>query len=268
MRRLVFRACLLPAFLTISPAIPAALLQSPASGKLPAADITEPVLIPSQAPSLAQKCKKKHREEVEVDTLINSSGAPVQYYFRTAHGDEADLIALRTVAADQFTPAKRGGTAIQVLRTVAVTMELCVEKYKESDGSKAERLSLASTPEQRIFRSDDQSSGEFVIENPIAAHGTPYKVGGGISPPKPLTTPEAHYSDQARKARLQGTSWIRLIVDQHGAPENPHVFKSLGMGLDDKAVDAVQRYRFRPAMKNGQVAVPLMITVEVNFRLY
>jgi len=56
-------------------------------------------------------------------------------------------------------------------------------------------------------------------------------------------------------------------VDAHGYPENPRVVRSLGMGLDEKALEAVQRYRFKPAMKDGK-PVPVTILVEVNFRLY
>lgn len=238
-------------------------------GSSPAAEeFSEPALLPVQAPPPAQNCKKKRREEVEFDVLINSSGMPVQYYFRTAHGDEGDLIALRMIAADHFSPAKRGRVAIQVMRTVAVNLELCVEKYKESDGSKAERLSLASTPDQRILRTDDQSPGEIEIHDPIRDTGIPYKVGGAISAPMPLVTPEARYTTEARNARKQGICLVRLVVDQHGAPMNERVVQSLGMGLDEKAVDAIEHNRFRPAMKDGQVAVAVEITVKVNFGLY
>jgi TonB family protein len=60
---------------------------------------------------------------------------------------------------------------------------------------------------------------------------------------------------------------ISVIVDARGYPRNPRVIRSLGMGLDEKALEAVQRYRFRPAMKDGR-PVSAMINVEVNFRLY
>ncbi|HEY2860173.1 MAG TPA: energy transducer TonB [Terracidiphilus sp.] len=60
---------------------------------------------------------------------------------------------------------------------------------------------------------------------------------------------------------------ISLIVDAQGNPQNPRVVRHLGMGLDEKALQAVQGYRFKPARKNGK-AVPVMVTVAVNFRLY
>lgn len=95
-----------------------------------------------------------------------------------------------------------------------------------------------------------------------------YHVGGGISAPVPLNTVEAEFSDEARRAKYQGVVLIQMIVDAHGNPQNPRVIRPLGMGLDEKALEAVRKYRFKPAMKDGKTPVPVMITVEVNFRLY
>ena len=94
-----------------------------------------------------------------------------------------------------------------------------------------------------------------------------YHVGGGVSAPVPLNQVEAEFSDEARRAKYQGVCLISLIVDAQGNPQNPHVVRALGMGLDEKAIEAVKKYKFKPAMK-GNTPVPVMITVEVNFRLY
>jgi periplasmic protein TonB len=98
--------------------------------------------------------------------------------------------------------------------------------------------------------------------------GGVYQVGGGISAPVPLNNVEAEFSDEARRAKYQGVCLISLIVDANGNPQNPHVVRPLGMGLDDKALEAVRKYRFKPAQKRDGTKVPVMITVEVNFRLY
>lgn len=100
------------------------------------------------------------------------------------------------------------------------------------------------------------------------AGGGVYRVGGGISAPVPLNNVEAEFSDEARRAKYQGVCLIQMIVDAQGNPQNPRVIRPLGMGLDEKALEAVRKYRFKPAMKNGRTPVPVMITVEVNFRLY
>jgi periplasmic protein TonB len=95
-----------------------------------------------------------------------------------------------------------------------------------------------------------------------------YKPGiGGVSAPVPLFQPEAEFSDEARRQKYQGICMISLIVDAHGNPQNPRVVHPLGMGLDEKALQAVQLYRFKPAMKDGH-PVPVAITIAVNFRLF
>jgi protein TonB len=95
------------------------------------------------------------------------------------------------------------------------------------------------------------------------------RVGDGVSPPKAIFQPEAEFSDEARRAKYEGTVVVTLIVDANGNPQNVHVTRTLGMGLDEKAVEAVQKYKFKPAMdqKSGK-PVPVMVSVEVRFRLY
>ncbi|MGD1062061.1 MAG: energy transducer TonB, partial [Terracidiphilus sp.] len=100
------------------------------------------------------------------------------------------------------------------------------------------------------------------------AGGGVYAVGGRISAPVPIYQPEAEFSDEARRAKYQGVCVIALIVDAQGNPQNVHVIRTLGMGLDEKAMEAVRKYKFKPAMKDGKTPVPTMITVEVDFHLY
>jgi periplasmic protein TonB len=95
-----------------------------------------------------------------------------------------------------------------------------------------------------------------------------YQIGGGVSAPVPIFTPEAEFSDEARRAKYQGVCLISLIVDAQGNPQDPRVIRALGMGLDEKAIEAVRKYKFKPAMKEGRTPVPVRITIEVNFRLY
>jgi len=98
--------------------------------------------------------------------------------------------------------------------------------------------------------------------------GGVFRVGGQISAPQPLLTPEAEFSDEARRAKYQGEVMITLIVDAQGNPQNPRVVRPLGMGLDEKALEAVRKYKFKPALKDGKTPVPVIITIAVNFRLY
>ena len=95
------------------------------------------------------------------------------------------------------------------------------------------------------------------------------RVGDGVSPPRAIFQPEAEFSDEARRAKYEGTVVVTLIVDANGNPQNVHVTRTLGMGLDEKAVEAVRKYKFKPAMdqRSGK-PVPVMVSVEVRFRLY
>ncbi len=100
------------------------------------------------------------------------------------------------------------------------------------------------------------------------AGGGYYQVGGRISAPEVVHSVEAEFSDEARRAKYQGVCLIALIVDAQGNPQNIHIARALGMGLDEKAIEAIRQYKFRPAMKDGKTPVPVMITIEVDFRLY
>jgi len=74
------------------------------------------------------------------------------------------------------------------------------------------------------------------------------------------------YSDEARAARCHGTVLLGVIIDETGTPRNIHVLKPLGLGLDQKAIEAVQHWRFSPGLKDGK-AVCVAANVEVNFQL-
>jgi protein TonB len=97
--------------------------------------------------------------------------------------------------------------------------------------------------------------------------GGVFKVGGGISAPTALSTPDPEYTEEARLAKTQGTCILWLIVDDQGRPRNIRVVRGLGFGLDAKAISAVQQWRFQPSMKDGR-PVNVQISVEVGFRLY
>ncbi len=97
--------------------------------------------------------------------------------------------------------------------------------------------------------------------------GGVYKVGGGISAPQAIATPDPEYTEEARNAKTQGMCVLALIVDEQGHPRDIRVVRGLGFGLDQKAVEAVKQWRFQPALKDGR-PVNVQIRVEVGFRLY
>jgi periplasmic protein TonB len=92
-------------------------------------------------------------------------------------------------------------------------------------------------------------------------------VGGGVSAPQVIRSVDPEFTDEARRAKLQGSVSIRLIVDRQGNPQDVQVVHPLGMGLDEKAVEAVRQYKFSPAMYQGHPVAVQMI-IRVNFHLY
>jgi protein TonB len=94
-----------------------------------------------------------------------------------------------------------------------------------------------------------------------------YRVGGGVSAPFAIFDPEPEYSDEARQAKYQGTVMLWVVVGTDGRPREIRVQRSLGMGLDEKAVAAVRGWKFRPGMKDG-VPVAVQVNIEVDFRLF
>lgn len=94
-----------------------------------------------------------------------------------------------------------------------------------------------------------------------------FRVGAGVSPPRPIYQPEPEFSEEARKAKYQGICTLALVVGADGRPSQIRVQSSLGMGLDEKAIEAVKNWRFEPAMKDGH-PVAVAIAVEVDFHLY
>ncbi len=96
--------------------------------------------------------------------------------------------------------------------------------------------------------------------------GDVFRVGGGVSAPQLIHRVDPEYSEEARKAKHQGTVELYVEVEPDGRAHKILVRRSLGLGLDEKAIEAVRQWRFKPAMKDGKpVTVGALVTV--HFRL-
>jgi bla regulator protein blaR1 len=94
-----------------------------------------------------------------------------------------------------------------------------------------------------------------------------YHVGGDVSAPKLVFAPDPVFSEEAKRAKYQGVCVLSTVVDAVGNSQRVHVVRHLGKGLDEKAVEAVQKYKFEPAMRFGK-PVAVEVNIEVNFRVY
>jgi len=94
-----------------------------------------------------------------------------------------------------------------------------------------------------------------------------YHVGGAVTPPRAIYAPNPEYTDKARKAKINGNVVVSLFVTPEGDARDVRVTKSLTPDLDAEAVEAVRKWKFKPATKDGQ-PVAVQIFAEANFRLY
>jgi protein TonB len=97
--------------------------------------------------------------------------------------------------------------------------------------------------------------------------GGVFRIGGGVSAPKATYAPDPEYSEEARKAKYQGVVVLTLIVGADGVPRDIRVTRSLGLGLDEKAIETVKTWKFDPGTKDGK-PVATYANIEVQFHLY
>jgi TonB family protein len=122
-------------------------------------------------------------------------------------------------------------------------------------------------PEPGLRTNNDTSARK------MAATGVPFDVVKVAHTDKSVSAPVLLYggvvdlSDGAAKPKYKGVAVVGLTVDAKGNPQNPKVMRPLGMGLDEKAMEAVRAYKFKPAMKDGTTPVAEAINVEVQFTL-
>src|SRR5689334_22089497 len=110
-------------------------------------------------------------------------------------------------------------------------------------------LVLAACPALAAFQSDE-----------------PHRVGNGVSPPRLISKVEPEYSEEARKARLNGAVMLYVVVQPSGQADSFKVVRSLGLGLDEQAIKAVEQWKFEPGVKYAK-PVSVQATIEVRFRL-
>jgi TonB family protein len=114
---------------------------------------------------------------------------------------------------------------------------------------------------QEYFRSKSQH------RQYVPADANVKVVSEGVTPPKVLNSIDPSSNEYAQKFGIAGMELLRTVVDASGVPQQIAIARPIGFGLDEKAVDAVKKSHFQPAMVNGQ-AVPVVIDMVVTFRIY
>jgi TonB family protein len=148
----------------------------------------------------------------------------------------------------------------QITRRVEVLMkEVSMSKVRLVFSVGAMLLILAATGQFSAWSFPPQGAGQAPEEKV-------YRVGDGVTPPKVLSKVEPEYTEEARDAKLAGTVVLYVEIWPDGRAHNVRVVRSLGMGLDKKAIEAVEKWTFEPAQKDSRL-VTVGATIEVNFRL-
>jgi len=93
------------------------------------------------------------------------------------------------------------------------------------------------------------------------------QVGGSVSAPKIVSQVDAEFSEEARKAKYMGVAIVDVVVDERGIPVRVRVVSDPGMGLGEKAIEAVKQYRFKPGMENNK-PVKTEVQIQIDFHIY
>jgi TonB family protein len=236
------------------------------------AGMTAPELLQAASPEPSgASCSKKNRSVLttNINFIVDAGGEPRNLYFKQATGTELDRVAMRMGFANRFKPAVLEGQPVATWAVLETEFHVC-EESKKVDGNKVVSYSLAAPPIQTL-KQGTQSASEAIFTG-ITSFGNLsiglFRVGGGISAPVPILSPEAQFSEEARRRKISGICLVTLIVDSQGMPQNVRVIRKLDPSLDEKAVVAARKYRFKPAFKGGLMPVPVAVTLEINFRLY
>lgn len=130
-----------------------------------------------------------------------------------------------------------------------------------------EKAAAAAQPQPNPSSEPAKSTGAVSKEThaPSDSPGQAYNVGGDVTAPVPISRPAPPYSEQARLYNIQGSVMLRIVVDPQGNVTDARMVKSLGWGLDDGALRAVRKWKFKPGLRNG-VPVSVTILVRLDFQ--
>jgi len=162
----------------------------------------------------------------------------------------------------------------QIVQSILTVREGDTLRLAQWDGI---RQSLRSTDEHLVMvvQGNGNPSDRVTLRIMLRPDGTAppatpasgaYRIGAGVSAPVPIVKPEPEYSEEAHAAKLEGAVVLQLVVDENGVPQDIRIVRSLGLGLDQKAIEAVQKWRFKPGLKDGK-PVPVSANIEINFHL-
>ncbi|MFP5237961.1 MAG: energy transducer TonB [Acidobacteriota bacterium] len=243
----------------------------------PGHDVTSPQLLPTDfSQAIATDCPVKLSGAADLSLIVAADGTPKNILFLHFTGTELDRLAVRLLSQQRFTPGTHDGAPIAVSQSVKMKLDGCLAIAQDANGQNHVVVQLSRAPEEH-FSDYSGYPGEVIFTRPAppdeGLHRWPvpagvYRVGKGITPPIATNAPEAKFPPESQAKRINAICLVALVVDANGLPQNLRTVRPVSPPYDEQAINAVSRYRFKPAIKDGKEPVPVMITVEINFRPY
>jgi hypothetical protein len=233
-------------------------------------DVTLPQLLASPQGYPLGNCRPDMDGILTFSLIVDASGQPRNIYFLSPIGDDLDLIALRQVIADRFTPGMSAGQPVAVAVSLEMKLHACLAQRKDAGGKTQQVLELTSLPTQELklpVNPPQQAvlvSGSGLSANPADPDAGIEKVGGDVKPPIHFEPAESLFREQ-RAALGRGDYKVSLVVDRYGLPERLKIIESAMPGREQAIASTFRLHRWKPAMKDGE-PVPSRVQVEIDNR--
>ncbi len=232
-------------------------------------EVAAPQLLPFRVTGISpEKCVDQRDGTVVLSIIVDSAGLPRNITFLHPLGTDVDKLALLVASLDRFTSGTQSGAPVAVAESLELSIQSCVAHTMNDAGKAPDSLRLTSEPVQKL--SPLPYPEREAVLTPMDGSGVKpqiYHIGGKVTGPVLIAYPAGKPSQETKPTKDQGTSLLSVVIDAHGMPQDVQVMRSVSKDLDKKAIDILNKYRFKPAMKgNEPVAVGLMM--QVNFKLY
>jgi len=233
--------------------------------------IKAPELSPADfSPVVSNNCEHDGAGIVRISLVVNPQGKSEKVAPLYPFNDDIDKAAVSIAEVDRFSPGAKDGVPVAVAQELEIKLTVCRVKIADKDGTASVRLRLKSAPVQRLFPAPKQQlPGLLPIVRQVPATPELAKQYSKLKPdhssPVPLETPEAEWPSKLRN--VEGACLVSLVIDANGQPQAMRVVRGTNEQFDEKALEAVAKYRFRPA-KKGNDPIPVRMSIVVNFKLH
>ena len=230
--------------------------------------VSAPVLLPPEVSiSLPKHCFQVNGV-VKLSALVDENGIPRG--IQMLHSDDARLsdFAVGLVAAQRFKPGTYNGAPAAVAIGLTAALHTCALPSKKKSLEEDNPLVLSSHPFVGIVALTPPSTSTETAGSLLAASTSSTAanhLAGKIIAPRPIFQPSPQYTKEAKRKKITGSCLIGATIDADGVPQNVRVVVSLEPSLDRSAIQAIETWRFDPALQDDDVPVPFELTVAVTF---